>query len=206
LTTRMHHSDLTRQLSLAIPIVFSLFFLRCSNENVGSPGLYNIDSVITRQIFYLKNNGAEIRKKAVLNGQEKITIVSPKDSLDWSEELGVFLDLDVINKPIYKEQYKVEDLADKESNLRVKSYTTTEDLPVKFLRVYYYRSTGQVRKIEAQYDEANSLYTSSRFLTLEFENASDITLLTSYSVDGGQKMFLDDSVEYTIDAGIVKKK
>jgi hypothetical protein len=202
----MHHSDLTRQLSLAIPIVFSLFFLRCSNENVGSPGLYNIDSVITRQIFYLKNNGAEIRKKAVLNGQEKITIVSPKDSLDWSEELGVFLDLDVINKPIYKEQYKVEDLADKESNLRVKSYTTTEDLPVKFLRVYYYRSTGQVRKIEAQYDEANSLYTSSRFLTLEFENASDITLLTSYSVDGGQKMFLDDSVEYTIDAGIVKKK
>lgn len=202
----MQHSDLTRQLSLAIPIVFSLFFLRCSNENVGSPGLYNIDSVITRQIFYLKNNGAEIRKKAVLNGQEKITIVSPKDSLDWSEELGVFLDLDVINKPIYKEQYKVEDLADKESNLRVKSYTTTEDLPVKFLRVYYHRSTGQVRKIEAKYDEANSLYTSSRFLTLEFENTSDITLLTSYYVDGGQKMFLDDSVEYTIDAGIVKKK
>ncbi len=202
----MQKSGLRRQLSLAVLVLFSLLFVRCSNENVGSPGLYNIDSLISTQIFYLKNNGAEIRKKAVLNGQEKITIVSPKDSLDWSEELAVFMDLDVINKPIYKEKYKVEDLADKESNLRIKSYTTTEDLPVRFLRVYYYRSAGQVRKIEAQYDESNSLYASSRFLTLEFENASDITLLTSYSVDGGQKMFLDDSVKYTIDAGIVKKK
>lgn len=202
----MQKLGLTRQLSLVATVLFTLLFMRCSNENQGSTALYNIDSVIGTQIHYLRSHRAEIRKKAALNGVERITTVSPKDSLDWREELGIFLDLDVINKPIYKGEYKVENLADKESNLTVKSFTTTEDLPVKFLKIYYYKSTGHIRKIEAQYNEANSLYVSSRLLTMEFENISDTTLLTSYSVDGGQKMFLDDSVQYTIDAGIALKK
>ena len=202
----MQKSGLIRQLSLVATVSFSLLFMSCSNQNHESSGLYNIDSVIRTQVHYLANHGAEIRKKAVLNGVEKTTSVTPKDSLAWCEELSIFLELDIINKPISRGEYEIEDIADRESNLKVKSFTAMEDLPVKFLRIYYYKSTGQIRKIEAQYNESNSLYASSRFLTMEFENISGRMLLVSYYVDGGQKMFLDDSVQYTIDAGIALKK
>jgi hypothetical protein len=107
---------------------------------------------------------------------------------------------------MHKAVYKVEEYADSKSNLTVKSFATTEDLPVRFLKIYYQKSLSQLRKIEAQYNEANSLYSSRRFLTMEFENVYNKTILTSYSISGGQKMFLDDSVQYNIDANIVLKK
>lgn len=183
-----------------------LLLAGCSGEEPRTNSLFNIDSLIRNQIHFLLDGKAEIRKKAVLNGVEKITTIHPKDSLTWNDELAIFSELDIINKPIHRAAYKVEDLADKESNLRIRAFTATEDLPVRFLKVYYFKTLDQIRKIEAQYHEKNSLYKSTRLLTMEFENISGKAMLTAYAVDGGQKMFLDDSVQYTIDAGIAKKK
>jgi hypothetical protein len=190
-----------------VPIVLiTLIFLSCSTEEQRTAGLYNVDSLFKTQIDYLVGHEAVISKKAVLNGVEKITTINPKDSLAWNEELAIFFELDVVNKPIHKGIYHIEEYADNKSNLSVKSFSTTEDLPVRFLKVYYQNSLSQLRKIEAQYNEANSLYSSKRFLTMEFENVYNKTILTSYSITGGQKMFLDDSVQYNIDANIVLKK
>lgn len=184
----------------------ALLSMSCSGEQRNVPGLYNVDSLFEKQIKYLLLHEAAIKKKAVLNGVEKITTISPGDSVTWAEELSIFYELDVVNKPIHKDIYKVEEYADSRSNLSVRSYSATEDLPVKFLRIYYEKSLNNLRKIEAQYNEANSLYSSRRFLTLQFENVYNKTILTSYSVAGGQKMFLDDSVQYTIDATVVLNK
>lgn len=158
------------------------------------------------QIGYLLGHEAVVNKKAILNGVEKLTMISPKDSLKWSEEFSIFFELNAVNKPIYKGIYKIEEYADSKSNLRVRSFSTTDDLPVKVLKVYYQKSLSELRKIEAEYNEANSLYSSRRFLTMKFENIYNKTMLTSYSVAGGQKMFLDDSVQYTIDGDVVLKK
>ncbi len=129
----------------------------------------------------------------------------PKNAMDWKNELAIFSELDVINKPINKGAYKVENQADAKSNLSIKSFYTTADLPVKYLRIYYHQSLNKIRKIEAQYNDANSLYMSSRYLAMEFEDSFNKTILTSYSIKGGQKMFLDDSVQYTIGVNIILK-
>ena len=194
------------KLLLLKSVLYALIFSGCTTENQTTDALFNIDSVIHEQIDYFLERRVEIRKKAVLNGVEKITTVHPKDSSDWSEELAIFLELDVINRPINRTAYKVEDVADRESNLRIKLFTATDELPVKVLRIYYYKTMAQIRKIEAEYIAENSLYASNRFLNLEFENILGKATLTSYGVDGGQKMFLDDSVQYTIDANIAEKK
>ena len=195
----------TRLFQVAI-VLITLIFLSCSAEEQNTAGLFNVDSLFKTQIDYLVGHEAVISKKAVLNGVEKITTINPKDSLAWNAELAIFFELDVVNKPIHKAIYKVEEYADNKSNLSVKSFSTTEDLPVRFLKIYYHNSLSQLRKIEAQYNEANSLYSSRRFLTMEFENVYNKTILTSYSIAGGQKMFLDDSVQYNIAANIVLKK
>lgn len=196
----------TFELPIIAIVVCSLLISGCAAENQTTDSLYDIDSVIHHQISHFVDQGVEIKKKAVLNGVEKVTVIRPKDSVDWREELAIFLELDIINRPINRRLYKVEELTDTESNLRIKSFTATEELTVKFLKVYYYKTMDRIRKIEAEYNARNSLYKSTRLLTLEFEDISGKATLTSYAVDGGQKMFLDDSVQYTIDAGIARKQ
>lgn len=194
------------RLTLLIVAICGLLACGCGSENRTTTSLYDIDSLIRDQIRHFIDQKIEIKKKAVLNGVEKETIVEPKDSADWEEELAIFSELDIINRPINRTLYKVEEIKDKESNLHIKSFTTTEELPVRYLKVYYFKTIDRIRKIEAQYNAQNSLYKSARMLTLEFEEIGGRAVLTSYAVDGGQKMFLDDSVQYTIDAGIVRKQ
>jgi hypothetical protein len=191
-------------LLLTASIMFSL--ASCSMEKRSRDPLYDVDSLIQTQIKYLKAYEASIEKRALLDGVQNVTTITPKDSSDWSEELAIFLELNMINKPSNKASYKIEDKLDDRSNLNIKSFTSTEELPVTFLKLYYYRSLDQLRKVEAQYSEANALYKSTRFLTMEFEQVLNKTLLTSYAVAGGQKMFLDDSVQYSIRANIAVKK
>ncbi len=187
--------------------ISTILLVSCSAEKKPQiAGLLNIDSILQAHIRYLIRERATIHKKAVLNGVEQLTTVTPKDSADWNEELAIFFELSAINKPSSKGTYMVDESADNKSNLTVKSFVTTEDLPVKYLKVYYYKSISEIRKIEAQYREANALYSSTRFLIMEFENVYGKPLLTSYSITGGQKMFLDDSVEYNIAARVSLKK
>lgn len=188
--------------ALATWAIYCMFSVSCSSDRQVPAGLYNIDSVISTQVGYLVEHEASIQKKAILNGVETITTGVPTDSISWQKELSIFLELDVVNKPINKGEYEVQQHADSRSNLKVKSFITTEDLPVRFLKVYYWKSFTDLRKIEAQYREANSLYSSTRLLTMEFENIHNKAILSSYRIDGGQKMFLDDSVQYTISATI----
>jgi hypothetical protein len=186
-------------------VLVCMLSVSCSTERRKAAGFYNMDSLVATQVDYLIAHNVTVNKKAALNNVEKITRTVPKSILDWQNELAIFSELDVINKPINKGAYKIGNYADNKSNLKVKSFETTENLPVKYLKVYYQQSLNKVRKIEAHYNESNSLYKSARLLTMQFEDIFDKTVLTSYSIIGGQKMFLDDSVQYNIDVSLILK-
>jgi hypothetical protein len=129
-------------------------------------------------------------------------LVTPKDALAWERELEIFEALEIINKPVNMDLYRSEYLADVKSNLSIKAITTDADLPVTYMKVYYQNSSDRVRKIEAEYHESNSLYRSARRLTLEFTEVGSTPVLTAYSVEGGQKMFLSDTVSYSIEGAL----
>lgn len=183
-------------------VVLALMMMACSATSQRREKLFNVDSLMDHQIDALIRHNANITKRALLNGVNEVTTLSPGDSVAWNDELAIFLELDVVNKPIYKDSYKVESYADTKSNLTIKAFTTTDELPVSSLKLYYHNTLPQLRRLEAYYHDANSLYKSTRYLTMEFENIYGETLLTSYSIAGGQHMFLDDSVQYMINAKI----
>lgn len=148
---------------------------------------------------------ASVKKVGNLNDENGDADLPILDSLAWENELIIFRGLEAINKPIYKNIYAVEDgLPDRTSNLQVKWIAYKKDLsekeipPVKYLKIFYQGSLHNVRKIEAQVDETNALYKSSRLLTLEFQDIQNHVVLTSYTIEGGQKMFLGDTVAYVI--------
>lgn len=163
----------------------------------------NIDSLIQHQIEYLVKERASVSKMAVMNGVKQDSVFIPKDSAAWARELDIFKEIGSINKPINRGSYKVTDgLPDETSNLMVHQLTATSELPIVFVKTFYQDVPAKLRKIEALYYQENSLLKSKRLLTMEFTDLYNKNILTSYSVEGRQKMFVGDSVHFTIKGSI----
>lgn len=188
----------SREKFATVILLLAILLPSCSSEKTREIGLYNIDSLVTSQAANLLLHKATLTKTAKLDESEKISSVAPKDSMEWENELAIFSELNTINKPTNKGAYNVEIIEDPATGLKVKSFSTNEELPVRFLKIFYRQSLDSIRRIEAKYNESNSLYSSGRFLKMEFNQAFGKPLLHSYTISGGQKMVLDDSVRYDI--------
>ena len=190
-------------------LLFSLsgiLFSACLQKPVKESRYFNIDSVVTNQVMYLPKIKSILIKQALLNGKDDSTMITPKDSVAWATELDVFRQLEMINKPINRGLYSIVDEKDTKSNLMIRSFTSTKkELAVQFLKIYYHNSTANLRKIEGLYLEKNYLYSSAINLSMEFDNLYNKITLTNYTIKGKQKMFLGDSVNFTI-SGKVKIK
>ena len=116
-----------------VTVIFLFVFLlaSCSSERTREIGLYNIDSLVTAQAGRLLSHKAVLTKTARLDDSEKISEVTPKDSIEWENELAIFSELNAINKPSNKGAYNVEAYKDAETELEVKSFSTKEELPVR---------------------------------------------------------------------------
>ena len=182
---------------------FLLFFLAytlfsCRDERQPAT-FYPIDSLISAQVDHLTNIKAALFKEALLDGKSDTVTYVPGDSLAWSNELGIFRELDILNKPVNKGSYLVNDgLIDPGSNLTIKAFTGLKKLPIVYLKIFYQGTLDKPRKIEALYEEENALYQSSRLLSMHFEQVGDETVLTRYSIKGGQKIVFGDSAAFYI--------
>jgi hypothetical protein len=181
-------------------VFFVLIFLSAceKKENVKSR-YYAIDSLINAQVQSLSDSKAMLEKKAEIDGVEQTNTFSPKDSTAWANELDIFDELKVINNPSNASNYVVvKGGKDGNSNLSVDSFTGKETLPVVYLKIFYLTTPSQIRRIEALYLEENSLVKGSRLLILEFQRVGSQVMLASYSVEGSQKMFLGESVKFSV--------
>jgi hypothetical protein len=181
----------------AVLFVSAFIFSGCE-KNTQTSKLFNIDSLVTNQVNLLSKSKPKLSKEAVLgNSHDQVEYIP--DSAGWSKELDIFRQLEAMNKPINKTKYLIDDgLYDPGSNLTVKAFTSLEPLQVRSMRIYYDTDIQKPRKIEAIFDEENSLYESSKNLLLEFQQINNKNLLTYYSIDGGQKMILSDSVTFSV--------
>jgi hypothetical protein len=166
---------------------------------------FAIDSLIEKQIKLLPSMKAALAKTVSFKKKTNQIKITSSDTLFWSKELSVFSVIDDMNRPNNRGSYEVEDgLSDTQSNLKVKLFSSTADQKVSWLKLYYHNSLSNLKKIEASISEENglygtdALYKSSRLLTMEFQNLNNKTLLTSYSVVGGQKMFSADTAQYSV--------
>ena len=181
-----------------------IFFLAgCETKSVSKQTYLDIDSLIDVQIKNLTLAGAHVEKTAVLGNTSDQSQFVP-DSTGWSSELDVFRELNTINKPIYKDQYVITDgEKDSNSNLIIRTYQAKDDLPVRSLSLYYYKSLNSIKKLKAVYNKENILYSTERTLTMNFDEVKGKHLLADYSVSGIQKMIVSDTVRFSITCHII---
>lgn len=185
-----------------LKVAVAVSLAACESQNPPAT-FYPIDSLVSGQAAYLANRQASLKKNALLDNDTTSVRYVPDDT-DWRKELEIFRKLDEINKPVNKTNYEVVDgLQDPGSNLSVRSIASREDLPIVYLKVYYQGSPDRPRKIEAMYDEKNLLYRSVRVLAMHFRQIGSETVLTSYSIEGGQKMMFSDSVTFGVSGTVL---
>jgi hypothetical protein len=189
--------------------IFAVIVLAASITSCNKPqersSFFSVDSLVSEQVKRLTKANAKLYKEAALDGKIDTATYLPADTLEWNNELDIFRQLEVINKPVNRQRYQINDgLTDPSSNLTVKEIYTTENLPVAYMRIFYQESIHKPRKIEALFNgDENMLYTSSRLISLHFRQVNNETLLTSYSIQGGQKMMMDDTVTFSIKGRII---
>lgn len=184
-------------------IVFLFLVSACSrNKQDSADQLLAFDSLWQAQVKALAEAEAELTKEVRMNGVTESTTFVPKDTLTWANELEIFQQISSINKPANKSYYRETILDDTSSNLTIRRLKTHEKFSVNEVRVYYLEDPKNIRKIEAFTSERNSLYKSARTLSLNFSEVNNKTVLTSYSIQGGQHMMLGDTVQFDIQSTI----
>lgn len=180
-------------------LVTIIAFSSCENKRSDPKYYYALDSVLNKQTKFLANSKAILTKDAFIDGKRETKTYTPASDTAWTHELDVFAALNDINKPSNVGKYHVDSKAkDLNSNLLVYTIESNETLPIAFVKVYYLNTLSNIRRIEGFYREESSLLKSSRQLSMEFQNINNKIVLISYSIVGGQKMLLTDSVLFSV--------
>lgn len=188
---------------IRMPFLFILGFIlltACNPSNLKYNKLYfDFDSLLTVQEAAVVKNKLKLSKTVLLDGKQDRS-TQFVDSASIAQELDVFRQLDLINKPLYRNTYLVSDgVDDSLSNLTLRQYTSTTQTPIPWVTFYYQRSFQQLMKVESLYRENNALYSTERNLLLEFDNSSGKLLLSRYRLTGFQKMILNDTVYFSVE-------
>ncbi len=182
----------------------SLFFLTaaCKQANqVYDKPYFDFDSLIHTQVQARALQQKTIFKTAALNSQKDSSSFQA-DGKVLAHEWDAFLQLDVINKPMYKNNYDITERADDKSNLTIRSYQCKIPSSVPYVHFYYHDSWANLKRIESIYEEKNVLNSVARHLTLAFDEEQGKPFIQKYSITGGQKMIFNDTVQFSIQGSI----
>ena len=119
-----------------IGLLVLILFGSCQQNSERTDSYF--DSLVAAQVAHLSKVKASLVKKATLDGKEDQSSFIP-DSITWENELGIFRQLSIFERPAYRNAYRVEDgMKDGRSNLIIRRYQTTQKIPVPELRFYYF--------------------------------------------------------------------
>ncbi len=162
---------------------------------------FDFDSLIHTQVKSRAVQQKTIFKVASINSQMDSSSFKV-DSASLAHEWDAFLQLDVINKPMYKNNYEITERSDDKSNLTIRSYRAKEASSVPYVHFYYHGSFANLKRIESEYVEKNVLNAVARHLTLILDEEQGKPFIQKYSITGGQKMILSDTVQFSIQGSI----
>ena len=107
-----------------LSLLFLTLLVSCQRNSQQADSYF--DSLVTAQVVHLVNEHASVVKNAALDGKQDQSTSTP-DSTTWENELDIFRQLSVFERPAYRHSYQIEDaVKDDRSNLTIRRYQTTQ--------------------------------------------------------------------------------
>lgn len=191
------------------PLLMVILLLGCRPSHLKEydKPYFDFDSLVAAQIKIVSSQKDSIYKISELDTKKDSSRFA-LDSTRLAHEWDVFLQLDAMNKPMYKGHYEITESTDTKSNLRVRSYVAKPQsynkikFSIPFVRFYFHEDFKKLKRIESQYVEQNALYFTTRNLLLTFDDQSGELYIKNYLIKGSQKMILNDTVKFSIKGSI----
>lgn len=160
-----------------------------SNKPARPLRYFDVNGFLGQEATRLNQQRPAVEKQVKLrNGVLETTRVP---QVDWTKELQIFQQAD-INKPALRGIYTIDSLTTPEGlTKRVYRRQLGQEYPVEQLAVL--TEGNQLRTLTATLAQDNPLVYSQKKLELQCQDGH----LTSYRVDGIQKLILFDSVRYS---------
>lgn len=201
MNTGFQHFTLQRscnQFIKCLSVIIFLFLMGCDqpqDKKTEKKTYYDVKGFIETQIAFLSEQKPQVSKQMSVAGKKEERSTK---NVDWKKELELFIQAD-INKPAYSKSYVVE----KPDSLTV-IYTlkSTENLPVRYLKVQLDEISGNSISIKALLRSENKLYKSEKNIEMHCASQSNQWHLTSYSIKGYQKLAMTDQKDFDIKAQV----
>ncbi len=189
-------------------VIILLFIWGCQTQETNMENMlqatpfFDLKGVINEQITMLDQLKPSVKVTAHVR-EDKETQTLQKDSSEWAEALKLYADAD-LNKPVLRDQYNVRDSVLEGQNLRAKIYEAKNknEVEVPYMKVIYEDTITNLREVESRFHEKNPLYSTSRSMSLYFDEIEGSPRLIRYVTRGKQKMLFKDSVVYATTAEI----
>jgi hypothetical protein len=163
----------------------------------GKEAMFDLSGYLQQQTQRLQQEQPTVLKS--VTAKDKAPETTQKHTLDWEKELSIFQELD-LSRPALRDFYR-EERHTLPDGSTVSVFTKEEDAAVPVQRLQLTISPFQkMEHLEAIVLEENILFYSKRKITLTAEPGTGN--LSSYRVEGVQKLILGDSLQYRIDANL----
>lgn len=194
--------------SLWLALMASLILLQaCEEPKAAKPVVkkfFDLEGFLDSQASYLNQMPVKVRKKVVINGEPESQQLQ---RLDWEKEFAFFNEAD-INKPAWRNSFTSDSIIDSKTGIKTVIHKATEeDVNVDWLKLNYVMPENRLQSIEAKVGGSNMLYASGRLMRINcFQDANDSLRIKSYDLKGYQKLILQDSVTFVVNAELDYKQ
>jgi len=193
-----YNMKITSLFYVSFVLLVGLQITGCQNSSdTQSPKNYfDVKGFIGTQIKELSKRKPLVIKQMVVGestGQKQTT------DIDWAKELALFSQAD-LNKQAYQLSYTITKSG---KNTLIYSLKSSENLPVKSLKIVLNAETQQPEQMAILLHEENMLYDSEKKLSLTCTMRPEgVWLIKTYTVEGFQHLSMADKKIFSVKANI----
>ena len=156
---------------------------------------FDLAGLIQQQVQSLSVITPRVYKQAVIDSQRE---EQELDTVNWEKELNIFSKAD-INKPRLLSQYQTTTYTNDAGNKVTKHQNVEENVSgVIKMEIVENPASQKLLSIYIETREYNTLFTSEVEMEMNFEEKENEPRLTSYTINGFEKVILKDTMHYSI--------
>lgn len=163
-----------------------------STSTAGEGAYFPLASFIDSLAGILDQQQPVVRKRVLFRGQQTDSVQFIED---WHKELLLFSGAD-INKPVLEGQYEVISNRDGEQETTTYQASSTS---LSIRKIIIHTISGKVSTVEVWQTDDNPVFYTNKKMRLALANGK----LDHYSIEGTQKLLLNDSLHFSVEAEVL---